>query len=315
MSTESSLALIVDALEFRRACITSLLGDWAATEEITLVPLSPDEAHQRLRADAESRVIVLNVGATSLSLSDVLAEIKVLRAMAPAAALIVVADREDPDDVVAAMQAGAQAYISNLLTPDLVFRALSFVVHGGTYFPRSIVDKGSFPVEPEVEATPVEREEASKESAPTRLYSAGLRVAVTANDEVAARSSRLLDLSDRQMAILAGICRGEPNKIIGRTLNLPESTVKVHVREIMRKLAVSNRTQIAIALARMTHPIGASTSISRRLATSLAETIPIISPICDVIPLVPPQGAKGADEIEKSSPPDKKASGRVSTTR
>jgi DNA-binding CsgD family transcriptional regulator len=61
----------------------------------------------------------------------------------------------------------------------------------------------------------------------------------------------LCSLSDRQKKILEGLCRGEPNKIIGRALDLPESTVKVHVREIMRKLAVSNRTQVAIAVARM----------------------------------------------------------------
>jgi DNA-binding NarL/FixJ family response regulator len=48
-------------------------------------------------------------------------------------------------------------------------------------------------------------------------------------------------LSERQMAILHGLCRGEPNKIIGRALSLP--TVKVHVREIMRKLSVPNRTR------------------------------------------------------------------------
>jgi DNA-binding CsgD family transcriptional regulator len=125
----------------------------------------------------------------------------------------------------------------------------------------------------------------------------------------------LLDLSDRQIAILAGICRGEPNKIIGRTLNLPESTVKVHVREIMRKLAVSNRTQVAIAFARMAQPIAATASISRRVANSLAETIERSSQICDVIPLVPPPASKVANEIEKSSHPGGKTNGKMSTTR
>ena len=60
-----------------------------------------------------------------------------------------------------------------------------------------------------------------------------------------------LELSGRQHSVLEGVCRGEPNKIIGRALNLPESTVKVHVREIMRKLSVSNRTQVAVVASRM----------------------------------------------------------------
>lgn len=184
MSTEASVAIIVDALEFRRACIASLLGDWASTEEIGLLPLAPEEAHERLRTDTKCRLVILNAGATIQSLPDILAEIKVLRAMAPTAALVVVADREEPDDILAAMQAGAQAYLSNLLAPDLVFRALSFVLHGGTYFPRSLVDKGSFPVEPELEATPVQREEASAEPGRTRSDSAGLTVAATVGEDV-----------------------------------------------------------------------------------------------------------------------------------
>jgi DNA-binding NarL/FixJ family response regulator len=58
-------------------------------------------------------------------------------------------------------------------------------------------------------------------------------------------------LSLRQQAILIHLCRGETNKQIGRLLELPESTIKVHVREIMHKLVVKNRTQVAIVAASM----------------------------------------------------------------
>src|SRR5579871_1988410 len=291
MSTDTSIAIVVDGLELRRACFASLLGEWASSEEIGLLQLSPEEAHQRLRSELQCRLVILNAGAATLSLPDVPAEIKVLRALAPAAALVLVADRENPDDVLAAMQAGAQAYVSNLLSPDLFFRVLSFVLHGGTYFPRSIVEKGSFPGEPELEVTPVGREVASEDCGTKPACSD----AETTSGDVT-RLSMMLDLSDRQMAILAGICRGEPNKIIGRTLNLPESTVKVHVREIMRKLAVSNRTQVAIAFAGMAQPISAVPSATGKTAKSPGEVLPASA---DVITLVPPTGSKlanGADE-------------------
>jgi DNA-binding CsgD family transcriptional regulator len=49
--------------------------------------------------------------------------------------------------------------------------------------------------------------------------------------------------------VLVCLCQGDPNKVIGRKLGMTETTVKVHVREIMRKLGVSNRTQVAIAAA------------------------------------------------------------------
>ena len=307
MSTDTSIAIVVDGLELRRACFASLLGEWASSEEIGLLQLAPDEAHQRLRSDLQCRIVILNAGATSLSLPDVPAEIKILRALAPAAALVLVADRENPDDVLAAMQAGAQAFVSNLLSPDLFFRVLSFVLHGGTYFPLSIVDKGTFPGEPELEATPVGREEASEDCGTKPACSD----AEPTNGD-ATRLSMMLDLSDRQMAILAGICRGEPNKIIGRTLNLPESTVKVHVREIMRKLAVSNRTQVAIAFAGMTQPISAAPSATGKAANSPGEGMPASA---DVITLVPPPGPKLANGSDARSSAAALKNGSISRTR
>jgi hypothetical protein len=49
------------------------------------------------------------------------------------------------------------------------------------------------------------------------------------------------------------LCQGDPNKVIARKLGMTETTVKVHVREIMRKLGVVNRTQVAIVAGRNTN--------------------------------------------------------------
>jgi DNA-binding NarL/FixJ family response regulator len=49
--------------------------------------------------------------------------------------------------------------------------------------------------------------------------------------------------------VLEHLRRGDSNKLIARELNIREGTVKVHVRQIMRKLGVANRTQVAIACA------------------------------------------------------------------
>jgi len=50
--------------------------------------------------------------------------------------------------------------------------------------------------------------------------------------------------------------QGEPNKIIAHELGVSESTVKVHLRSIMSKLKVSNRTQIVCTLAQPTTRAG-----------------------------------------------------------
>ena len=52
----------------------------------------------------------------------------------------------------------------------------------------------------------------------------------------------------RQAAVLKALCRGKANKIIAFELNLCESTVKVHIRSIMKKLQARNRTEVALKL-------------------------------------------------------------------
>jgi two-component system nitrate/nitrite response regulator NarL len=72
----------------------------------------------------------------------------------------------------------------------------------------------------------------------------------SAKPGVGARSWENLEehsnLSDREIATLRGLVDGASNKMIARTLGIAEATVKVHVKAILRKLNVANRTQAAI---------------------------------------------------------------------
>jgi DNA-binding NarL/FixJ family response regulator len=228
--------IVVDSMEFRRALVASFLKDWAAAEKVELLSSSPSHAHQALREGTSYRMIIYNAGVALCAGTETLAEIKVLRALAPSASLVVVADDEASEHIVAVVQSGAEGYLSNRSTPDLVLHALSFVLQGGTYFPRSALAHA-----------PV----ADEDAIGTNSENHAAAIGASAGGEALVPAVMLPDLSDRQLAILQGLCRGEPNKTIGRALNLPESTVKVHVREIMRKLAVSNRTQVAVIVSRM----------------------------------------------------------------
>jgi DNA-binding NarL/FixJ family response regulator len=58
----------------------------------------------------------------------------------------------------------------------------------------------------------------------------------------------MLGLSERQAAVADAVALGKPNKIIAYELDLCESTVKVHIRTIMKKLQARNRTEIAFKL-------------------------------------------------------------------
>ena len=53
-------------------------------------------------------------------------------------------------------------------------------------------------------------------------------------------------LTPREIAVLDAVRQGRPNKIIAQELGISESTIKVHVHRIMKKLKVRNRTQAAM---------------------------------------------------------------------
>jgi two-component system nitrate/nitrite response regulator NarL len=61
-----------------------------------------------------------------------------------------------------------------------------------------------------------------------------------------APASVLDPLSPREQDILRGIARGESNKEIARALGIAETTVKIHVQHVLRKLDVSSRVHAAV---------------------------------------------------------------------
>lgn len=63
------------------------------------------------------------------------------------------------------------------------------------------------------------------------------------NDKAPARTGQL---SDRESEILACLVNGQSNKVIAGHLRITEGTVKVHLKGVLKKIRVTNRTQAAI---------------------------------------------------------------------
>ena len=123
---------VVDAMAFRRARVESFLSPWAENEKVELISLDPDEAHARLVERNECDMLIYSVGTPSAH--EIFGEIQVLQTLRRQAALAIVSDDENPATVIAAMRSGAQGYFGNSMPPELALQALSFVLHGGTYF-------------------------------------------------------------------------------------------------------------------------------------------------------------------------------------
>jgi DNA-binding NarL/FixJ family response regulator len=255
---------LVDAMAFRRARAESFLSPWARNESAELISLDPDEAHTRLVERDVCDMLIYSVGAPSPH--EVFAEIQVLHTLRRDAALAIVSDDENPTTVLAAIRCGAQGYFSNSMPPDLALQALSFVLHGGTYFPRAAVlasQTFSAPAPIEYRQPDLSQEQLlpgleQQTLAPPLGPEDGLyepqsslfgKAVTVPRDHGFNGARHTPEFTERQYAVLVCLCQGDPNKVIGRKLGMTETTVKVHVREIMRKLGVSNRTQVAITAA------------------------------------------------------------------
>jgi DNA-binding NarL/FixJ family response regulator len=136
---------------------------------------------------------------------------EILSKIAPRIPIIVLAHTNDTETAMAAISHGAKGYIPVTLGFDIAIEAMRFVLAGGTYVPIDYLLMRGWPGNQPSEALP----------------SSG---AVTA----------------RELAVVRAIQRGKSNKVIAYELGMCESTVKVHVRRVMKKLNAKNRTDVAI---------------------------------------------------------------------
>jgi two-component system nitrate/nitrite response regulator NarL len=81
--------------------------------------------------------------------------------------------------------------------------------------------------------------------------------------------------SETEARILDGLVKGHANKVIARTCGITEATVKVHMKSIMRKIRVGNRTQVAIWA--LENGYAAEGSNSRRLNPDSARNAAAIT--------------------------------------
>jgi DNA-binding NarL/FixJ family response regulator len=167
-------------------------------------------------------MVILSLGSASLEVPQQQALIKSTRKSMPRAPLVIFSDREEPNEVCAAFEAGAAGFMPTSIDPAVALQALSFIKCGGSFFPPSALRKEKRPVAAQV----------------------GVEATAQADVEPSRPASRL---TAKQEEVLQLLRRGQSNKVIASQLGLSEATVKVHLRCIMRKLGVVNRTQVALA--------------------------------------------------------------------
>jgi DNA-binding NarL/FixJ family response regulator len=213
-----SAVLIIDPLELRRAAILSVLAPWADCSKQKLVPVGSLEDLAQAGAAAPVAMILLVIGARRIAEPETQNMITSLQKTSSNAPIVLLSDREEPDQVVAAYKAGVRGFIPMNVGSHVTVQSLTFILSGGTFFPPTAL-----------------------------LQSAHGGRPVNAVASHGIRMHQVVDgLTPRQQEVLERLRRGESNKQIARQLVLSVSTVKVHIRQIMRKLGARNRTQIAL---------------------------------------------------------------------
>jgi DNA-binding NarL/FixJ family response regulator len=154
-------------------------------------------------------------------------QIELLRDQHPGGRIAIVADHYRLGELVSAFRAGANGYFADVMTCDAFIKSMELVMMGETIFPPAFL---SFVLDPEG----------------NRLGQAAPR---DENDQailVGTENTLAPQLSTREKSILRCLIEGDSNKCIARKIDIAEATVKVHVKAILRKIRVQNRTQAAI---------------------------------------------------------------------
>lgn len=232
--------LLLDNRPLRRAGLERLLAEWAARERLAVIAAGATSSDQ-LEEMRNIRLVLLSIGSDPIP-TEVIRDIS---QRLQNGLIVLLCDRDGKADVVAAFRAGARGYMTSYTNPVLMLHALKFILDGGVFFPPEALHASE-----DVASTPL---------TPQRQISVALA-------DVAA-------MTLRQERVLQHLRRGMSNKEIGRALGMCEATVKVHVRQIMRKLGVTNRTQVAL----IAHAMSASKDAAD-LAVVAEQNCPALVP-------------------------------------
>jgi len=204
---------IIDNRQLARECFTKSL--LAHNPDMLVSSFATIEDWRKSSSRlADQSIILLNVGTRRTTEIGVAAEISNVVKEAHPVPVVVISDNEDLPQIVKALECGAKGFIPTTVSISVAAEAIELALAGGIFVPASSVM--------------AMRSVISSGSSQDRPM-AGLFTA-------------------RQLAVVEALRRGKANKIIAYELNLRESTVKVHIRNIMKKLKATNRTEVAFKI-------------------------------------------------------------------
>jgi DNA-binding NarL/FixJ family response regulator len=201
------------------------------------------------------KLFILSRDALTKPGSDtLLPELTSLRREHPGCRVLVLCDSFDFADAMAALRAGANGYLINTLTVDALVKSLDLVMLGETVlsseFAQAVSDDSKRL--PNIVLPPAETLSLLRLEAEDLLWDTAEPLSMPMIDDddfmpcQQADPDEARQLSRRETAILRRLIQGDSNKRIAREIGVAEATVKTHIKAILRKIRVKNRTQAAM---------------------------------------------------------------------
>lgn len=257
MTRQSFVTVLVGPSELLREGLSRILE--AAKFRVLFSAACIHDLLQKPLAQHRSILLIIDVGGTDADAE--FAQIAEFKAIYPTSHVVALADHCLSTNIVSAFRAGADGYLTKVAAYDTFIKALELVMLGQTVLPAET-------------STFIQdiRHGPKHDAVADELTNDIIKV----EDEV----QDLEILSNRENCILRRLIEGESNKAIAREINIAEATVKVHVKAILRKIRVRNRTQAAVWAMNhgmLTPASGNAPSGSEKMATQPSHNINISS--------------------------------------
>jgi DNA-binding NarL/FixJ family response regulator len=206
--------LYIDPRRLSRDCVSRELAEYLP--ELSIEPvMSVGEFSLGTFTREHFALIILHTHMGSVEDSGVSGQLSLLGQIMPGVPVVLLSDNDHVDHIVHAFRLGIRGYIPTSLPMRDAAEAIRFVWVGGSFVPPSALAASIRPP-----------------SAQGGVLGGPKRIPAR--------------FTPQQHQVLRLLWQGKPNKIIAHELKIRESTVKVHIRHIMKKLHARNRTQVVL---------------------------------------------------------------------
>lgn len=250
------MVFIASHLPLRLAALTQLVGDMARRRNIDTLILEEADG-QRLSDEMRAQICVFDAGATVRS-DPAYQFLRSMVSLPGAPPVLVICDATNPEEMRLAFDIGARGYLPTGSDQALLESVFDFMRAGGMYIPPEMLSISdpvqigatkslSAPAIPDAasDIEPKDSNETPSEKKDTSQTHRAKGPDPTAS-KAAVEERHSVRLTARQSEVLMLLKSGKSNKQIAREIDKSEATVKAHVRQITKKLGVSNRTEAAL---------------------------------------------------------------------